>query len=183
MEAIKTGNYYERIFKKSNSNLNVFNNNIVKKNNNYNNNIESNSYKKINIRKKLKKIKLYEKNNNNIKSNKEIIKNIQDFNNKCLKNYEKPLNKLNVSDRVKKLETSILASTPYIDRYDEFKKRKKENKLRWIVNHNFNCFIGRASENRRYESFHDFVNKYNDIPYVLRKEDKSKWIIPKNFWV
>ena len=46
------------------------------------------------------------------------------------------MNKLNVSDRIKKLKTSILASTPYIDRYDEFKKKKKENKLKWIVNHN-----------------------------------------------
>jgi hypothetical protein len=125
----------------------------------------------------IKKIKIHEKNNNY------NIKNIQEFDNKYLKNYEKPLNKLNVSDRVKKLKTSILASTPYIDRYDEFKKKKKENKLKWIVNHNFNCFIGRASENQRYESFHDYVNIYNDIPYVLRKEDKSKWIIPKNFWV
>ena len=131
----------------------------------------------IEFNNKHKKIKIYEKNNNY------FIKNCQEFDNKYSKNYEKPLNKLNVSDRVKKLKTSILASTPYIDRYDEFKKKKKENKLKWIVNHNFNCFIGRASENQRYESFHDYVNIYNDIPYVLRKEDKSKWIIPKNFWV
>ena len=48
---------------------------------------------------KHKKIKIYEKNNNN------IIKNSQEFDNKYLKNYEKPLNKLNVSDRVKKLKT------------------------------------------------------------------------------
>ena len=83
----------------------------------------------IGFNNKHKKIKIYEKNNNI------IIKNSQEFDNKYLKNYEKPLNKLNVSDRVKKLKTSILASTPYIDRYDEFKKKKKENKLKWIVNH------------------------------------------------
>ena len=43
----------------------------------------------------IKKIKIHEKNNNN------NIKNIQEFDNKYLKNYEKPLNKLNVSDRIK----------------------------------------------------------------------------------
>ncbi len=57
-----------------------------------------------------KKTKIHEKNNNN------NIKNIQEFNNKYLKNYEKPLNKLNVSDRVKKLKT----------RYEEFKKKRKK---------------------------------------------------------
>jgi hypothetical protein len=88
---------------------NKMKNNNINNNNNINKSaIEINNYKKINI-KKLKKIK-HEKNNNN-----NNIKNSQEFDNKYLKNYEKPLNKLNVSDRVKKLKTSILASTPYID--------------------------------------------------------------------
>ena len=48
----------------------------------------------------------------------------------------------------KDLNCSLLASSPYIDQYEELKKEMHENKSKWIVNRNFNAYIGKATTGR-----------------------------------
>ena len=97
------------------------------------------------------------------------------------KHYEKPiLKKLKFSDFA---YTSILASTPYRDPYEEQKKINKENKYKWISNRDFNGYFGKATSNRNY-FYHDYIsNGIPSRPILYRPVEKEKWMSKQNFLV
>lgn len=96
--------------------------------------------------------------------------------------YDKPLERKCIHKSSSSITCSILASSPYLDRYEEMKKEMHENKSKWIVNRNFNGYIGKATYNRK-DSSPGFVIKTPSIPFIFRKSDKAKWISPKGFFV
>ena len=78
---------------------------------------------------------------------------------------------------------SILASTPYRDPYEEQKKINKQNRIKWISNHNFNGYFGRATSNKNI-FYHDFISDGIPSPPIsFRPIEKSKWISKNNFLV
>ena len=71
-----------------------------------------------------------------------------------------------------------------IDNYIE----KLENKKRWIVNKNFDIFVGKASSihySHKYE-IKNYVNRTPSLPPILhqfRPTHREKWISKRNFLV
>ena len=96
--------------------------------------------------------------------------------------YDKPLEKKCIHKSSSTVSCSLLASSPYIDQYEELKKEMHENKSKWIVNRNFNAYIGKATTGR-YGNSNNYVIKTPSIPFVFRKLDRNKWISPKVFFV
>ena len=79
--------------------------------------------------------------------------------------------------------TSILASTPYLDPYEEQKKKNKENKFRWISKKNFNGYFSRATSNKNI-FYHDYISEgMPALPISFRPVEKNKWMSKKNFLV
>lgn len=96
--------------------------------------------------------------------------------------YDKPLEKKCMHKSSSSVSCSLLASSPYIDQYEEMKKEMHENKRKWIVNRNFNAYIGKATTGR-HASSNSYVINTPSIPFVFRKIDRNKWISPKGFFV
>lgn len=96
--------------------------------------------------------------------------------------YDKPLEKKCMHKSSSSVSLSLLASSPYIDQYEEMKKEMHENKSKWIVNRNFNACIGKATTGR-YGRGNSYVINTPSIPFVFRKMDRNKWISPKGFFV
>ena len=96
--------------------------------------------------------------------------------------YDKPLEKKCMHKSSSSVSLSLLASSPYIDQYEEMKKEMHENKSKWIVNRNFNACIGKATTGR-YGKENSYVINTPSIPFVFRKMDRNKWISPKGFFV
>ena len=78
---------------------------------------------------------------------------------------------------------SILASTPYIDPYEEQKIRNKENKFKWISKKNFYGYFGKATSHKNI-FYHDYINEgLPSIHLSFRPVEKNKWISKQNFLV
>ena len=100
------------------------------------------------------------------------------------KSYERPIERKIHKSASTSASCSILASSPYIDHYQEMKKEIQANKSKWIVNRNFNAYIGKATASKRnYNGGGSIIQTPNFLPLEFRKQDKSKWMSPKNFFV
>ena len=97
------------------------------------------------------------------------------------KRYEKPINQKSKFSEI--AYQSILASTPYIDPYEEQKIKNRENKFKWISNKNFYAYFGRATSNKNF-FYHDFINEGLPSNHLsFRPVEKNKWISKQNFLV
>ena len=81
---------------------------------------------------------------------------------------------------------TILASSPYIETKKLFQNRLRENNGKFISPARFNGFIGKASiEKDKNFQKNEFLFEPCDFEnhWVLRKDDRKKWISPAKFFV
>ena len=75
-----------------------------------------------------------------------------------------------------------------MDRQSKEYIEKIENMKKWIVNKNFDNYVGKASSIHNYHKYEikNYVNRTASLPPILhqfREIQKEKWICKRNFLV
>ena len=112
---------------------------------------------------------------------------------KCVNNYNKSVTSISDYTRkhwanIREKAGTVYNDSPYMDIQSKEHIEKLENKKKWIVQKNFDVFVGKASSihnSHKYE-IKNYVNRTPSLPPILhqfRPTHKEKWIGKRNFLV